>query len=51
VSDAAELPNDEERTVGLKGEADNPKMEGFGVVLLDMAARAAELADTTTLGR
>jgi aminoglycoside phosphotransferase (APT) family kinase protein len=35
----------------VKGEADNPKMEGFGAVVLDMAARAAELAETTPLGR
>lgn len=33
----------------VKGEADNPKMAAFGAVVLDMAARAAELARTTTL--
>jgi aminoglycoside phosphotransferase (APT) family kinase protein len=31
------------------GEADNPKMAKFGDVVLDMAARAAELAATTPL--
>jgi aminoglycoside phosphotransferase (APT) family kinase protein len=35
----------------VKGEADNPKMEAFGGVVLDMAARAGELAQTTPLGR
>jgi len=34
----------------VKGEADNPKMEAFGAVVLDMAAKAADLARTTTLG-
>jgi aminoglycoside phosphotransferase (APT) family kinase protein len=31
------------------GTADNPKMEAFGRVVLDMAAKAAELAATTPL--
>ncbi len=31
------------------GGADNPKMEAFGPVVLDMAEAAAELASTTTL--
>ena len=31
------------------GEADNPKMQSFGNVVLDMARRAAELARTTRL--
>jgi len=31
------------------GEADNPKMAKFGDVVLDMAAKAAELAATTPL--
>jgi aminoglycoside phosphotransferase (APT) family kinase protein len=35
----------------VKGGADNPKMEMFGSVVLDMAAKAAELARTTRLGR
>jgi aminoglycoside phosphotransferase (APT) family kinase protein len=34
----------------VKGEADNPKVETFGQVVLDMARRAAELAQTTRLG-
>ncbi len=33
----------------VKGEADNPKMELFGDVVLDMAQKAADLAATTTL--
>ncbi len=33
----------------VKGGADNPKMESFGEVVLDMARRAAELARTTRL--
>jgi aminoglycoside phosphotransferase (APT) family kinase protein len=33
----------------VKGGADNPKMEAFGPVVLDMARRAAELARTSTL--
>jgi aminoglycoside phosphotransferase (APT) family kinase protein len=33
------------------GGADNPKMEMFGNVVLDMARKAAQLADTTPLGR
>ena len=32
----------------VQGEADNPKMQMFGDVVLDMAARAADLAATTT---
>jgi aminoglycoside phosphotransferase (APT) family kinase protein len=35
----------------VKGQADNPKMEMFGPIVLDMAAKAAELAQTTSLGR
>jgi aminoglycoside phosphotransferase (APT) family kinase protein len=35
----------------VQGGADNPKMEMFGNVVLDMARKAAELATTTTLGR
>jgi len=35
----------------VQGGADNPKMEMFGAVVLDMARRAAELAQTTTLRR
>jgi aminoglycoside phosphotransferase (APT) family kinase protein len=31
------------------GEADNPKMALFGDVVLDMAAKAADLASTTSL--
>ncbi len=33
----------------LKGGADNPKMEAFGPIVLDMGRRAAELARTSTL--
>jgi aminoglycoside phosphotransferase (APT) family kinase protein len=33
----------------VQGAADNPKMEAFGAIVLDMAARAAQLARTTTL--
>lgn len=33
----------------MKGGADNPKMESFGEVVLDMASRAAELAQTSKL--
>ena len=33
----------------VQGNADNPKMEQFGGVVLDMARRAAELAQTTAL--
>jgi len=33
----------------VKGDADNPKMQAFGGVVLDMAAKAAELARTTAL--
>ncbi len=33
----------------VKGGADNPKVAAFGPVVLDMAARAAELARTTSL--
>ena len=33
----------------VQGSADNPKMESFGQVVLDMARRAAELAQTSTL--
>ncbi|MCH8891600.1 MAG: hypothetical protein IH827_11075 [Myxococcales bacterium] len=33
----------------VKGGADNPKMESFGDVVLDMGRRAAELARTTKL--
>jgi len=33
----------------VKGGADNPKMELFGNVVLDMARKAAELAGTTKL--
>jgi aminoglycoside phosphotransferase (APT) family kinase protein len=33
------------------GEADNPKMQAFGAVVLNCAAQAAELARTTPLGR
>ncbi len=35
----------------VQGGADNPKMEMFGNVVLDMARRAAELARTTKLNR
>jgi hypothetical protein len=33
----------------VKGEADNPKMEAFGDVVLSLAEKAAELAGTSTL--
>jgi len=33
----------------VQGKADNPKMEAFGDVVLEMAARAAELCRTTKL--
>jgi aminoglycoside phosphotransferase (APT) family kinase protein len=33
----------------VKGQADNPKMEAFGGVVLEMAARAAELTRSTAL--
>ncbi len=33
----------------VQGQADNPKMEAFGDVVLDMAGKAAELAATTSL--
>ena len=33
----------------VRGDADNPKMQAFGDIVLDMARRAAELAATTTL--
>ena len=33
----------------MQGNADNPKMEAFGDVVLDMARNAAELAETTAL--
>jgi aminoglycoside phosphotransferase (APT) family kinase protein len=33
----------------VKGDADNPKMQAFGGIVLDMARRAAELSRTTTL--
>jgi hypothetical protein len=33
----------------VKGGADNPKMQAFGDVVLDMAARAAELAKSSKL--
>jgi aminoglycoside phosphotransferase (APT) family kinase protein len=33
----------------VKGDADNPKMQAFGDVVLSMAQRAADLAATTTL--
>jgi aminoglycoside phosphotransferase (APT) family kinase protein len=33
----------------VKGDADNPKMEAFGAIVLDMARRAAELVQTTSL--
>jgi aminoglycoside phosphotransferase (APT) family kinase protein len=33
----------------VKGGADNPKIESFGGVVLDMARRAAELAQTSKL--
>jgi len=35
----------------VKGGADNPKMQAFGAVVLDMAAKAAALARATPLGR
>jgi len=35
----------------VKGGADNPKMEAFGDVVLDMASRAAELAQASKLSR
>jgi aminoglycoside phosphotransferase (APT) family kinase protein len=34
----------------VRGGADNPKMAMFGEVVLDMAARAAALAQSTRLG-
>ena len=34
----------------VQGGADNPKMEMFGNVVLDMARKAAELARSTRLG-
>ena len=33
----------------VKGEADNPKMAGYGDVVLRLAQKAGELAQTTTL--
>jgi hypothetical protein len=33
----------------VKGEADNPKTAAFGEIVLDMAAKAAKLARSTTL--
>jgi len=33
----------------MQGGADNPKMESFGQVVLEMASRAAELARSTKL--
>ncbi len=33
----------------MKGEADNPKMEAFGAVVLTLAEKAAELAGTSSL--
>jgi aminoglycoside phosphotransferase (APT) family kinase protein len=33
----------------VQGDADNPKMQAFGAVVLDMMQRAAELARTTSL--
>jgi aminoglycoside phosphotransferase (APT) family kinase protein len=33
----------------VRGEAENPKMETFGPIVLDMAKRAADLAETTSL--
>ena len=33
----------------VKGTADNPKMEAFGDVVLNLAQRAADLATTTSL--
>jgi hypothetical protein len=33
----------------VQGGADNPKLESFGAVVLDMAEKAAELARTTSL--
>jgi aminoglycoside phosphotransferase (APT) family kinase protein len=33
----------------VEGGADNPKMEAFGPIVLDMMANAAELARTTAL--
>jgi len=35
----------------VRGGADNPKMQQFGAVVLDMAAKAAALVRTTPLGR
>jgi aminoglycoside phosphotransferase (APT) family kinase protein len=35
----------------VQGGADNPKMQMFGAVVLDMAAKAAELARATRLRR
>jgi hypothetical protein len=32
----------------VQGRADNPKMEAFGDVVLNLARRAAELATTTS---
>jgi aminoglycoside phosphotransferase (APT) family kinase protein len=34
-----------------QGGADNPRMEAFGGVVLEMARKAEELARTTRLGR
>jgi hypothetical protein len=33
----------------MKGQADNPKMEAFGDVVLSLAVKAADLAGTSTL--
>jgi len=33
----------------VKGDADNPKMQAFGAIVLDLAKKAAELARTTPL--
>jgi hypothetical protein len=33
----------------VQGTADNPKMEAFGDVVLNLAERAADLASTTSL--
>ena len=35
----------------VKGGADNPKMEAFGPIVLDMALRAADLARSSKLSR
>jgi aminoglycoside phosphotransferase (APT) family kinase protein len=35
----------------VKGEADNPKMQAFGDVVINLSAQAAQLAQTTPLGR